>query len=219
MIVRIISNYVVVTISSNVHLTILFNVYVIIMFHISGYPQIETDIQRWGFENYTWFTGAFCLCLLICSCALAGLSFVYDKRRNVGLPISIIRQPEFIDRDSKYALDTIGDDSVYQFFLGNSIVGWIIVLLTMALQVWMLSSFVEGSEIDLSDDQSDLVYTYKCPRDDIDCNDTSDLNWRGWTVFGVLMVAHVLKDIINVRVHELLLISYECPDLINSLPL
>ena len=61
----------------------------------------------------------------------------------------------------------------------------------------MLFVFVEGAEIDLSDDNVDLIYSWKCNRDQIDCRDTSDLDWRGWTVFGVLMATHLLEDIIN----------------------
>ena len=44
----------------------------------------------------------------------------------------------------------IGDDSVYQFFLGTSVVGWFIFLGTIFAQMWMLFLFVQGAEIDLS---------------------------------------------------------------------
>jgi len=87
--------------------------------------------------------------------------------------------------------------------------------------------FVEGSEINLADDRwepcdakadcppstrsrltwmchwssllsrVDLVYSYKCPRDQDECDDTSDLTWQGWLVFAILMIAHLAKDIIN----------------------
>ena len=61
----------------------------------------------------------------------------------------------------------------------------------------MLFVFVQGAEVDLSDDNVDLIYSWKCTRDQDECRDTSDLNWRGWTVFGVLMATHLLKDLIN----------------------
>mmetsp|Transcript_26183 Transcript_26183/g.47517 ORF Transcript_26183/g.47517 Transcript_26183/m.47517 type:complete len:255 (-) Transcript_26183:212-976(-) len=101
------------------------------------------------------------------------------------------------NRNTKYALDMIGDDSVYQFFLGKSLVGWVIVLCTIIAQMWMLFLFVQGAEIDLSNDNTDLVYTWKCSRDQDECRDTGDLTWQGWVAFAILMVAHVLKDIIN----------------------
>merc|ERR1712127_217787 len=91
----------------------------------------------------------------------------------------------------------IGDDSVYQFFLGKSWVGWLIVLGTIFAQMWMLSLFVLGAEIDLSNDNTDLVYTWKCSRDQNECRDMGDLTWEGWAAFAILMIAHLLKDIIN----------------------
>jgi len=61
----------------------------------------------------------------------------------------------------------------------------------------MLLIFVDAAEIDLSSDNVDLKYSWRCPRDQVECEDKADLNWRGWTVFGVLMGTHLLKDIIN----------------------
>ena len=128
---------------------------------------------------------------------LALAVFAYDKYKNRKLPRSSVRRASVTNRDKKYALSTLGDGSVYQFFLGTSITGWIIVLLTLATQVGMLFVFVEGAEVDLSDDNIDLIYSWKCSRDQDDCRDTSDLSWRGWTVFGVLMATHLLKDLVN----------------------
>lgn len=34
----------------------------------------------------------------------------------------------------------------------------------------------------------DFIYSYKCTRDNAECDDTSDLDWRGWVVFAILMV-------------------------------
>lgn len=62
-----------------------------------------------------------------------------------------------VNRDKKYALDTIGSDSVYMFFLSNSWPGWGFALGTMAAQIGILYIFVEGAEFDLSNDISDLV--------------------------------------------------------------
>jgi len=41
------------------------------------------------------------------------------------------------------------------------------------------------------------VYTWKCSRDTDQCWDTADLDWQGWLAFTILMVAHILKDVIN----------------------
>ena len=62
-----------------------------------------------------------------------------------------------LERDKKYALDSIGKGSVYMFFLGNHAWGWLVALSAMAAQIGILYVFVEGAEFDLSDDISDLV--------------------------------------------------------------
>ena len=41
--------------------------------------------------------------------------------------------------DIEYALKHLGEGSVYSFFLGNSVVGWLIALITTATQVFMVS--------------------------------------------------------------------------------
>jgi len=164
------------------------------------YPQRETDIQALGFNNYVHFSWIFFAFIVGLACVMATISFVYDKYRNRQDSSEGLR-PNYettkTDKDTKYALEMIGHDSVYKFFLGNSWIGWAIFLLTIFSQMWMLFLFVEGAEIDLSNDKTDLVYTWKCPRDQDECRDTADLDWQGWLAFTILMVAHLLKDVIN----------------------
>ena len=162
------------------------------------YPQEKSEIQEAGFTNYVQFALVFFALIIGTSFMLAAAVYAYDKYyKNRDLPTDSIRRPSLIDRDEKNALESLGDGSVYQFFMGVSICGWAIVLLTLATQLGMLFIFVEAAEIDLSDDNVDLIYSWKCNRDQIDCRDTSDLDWRGWTVFGILMATHLLVDIIN----------------------
>ncbi|KAL7554398.1 hypothetical protein ACHAWF_017845, partial [Thalassiosira exigua] len=163
------------------------------------YPQEESQIQQAGFENYIQFSFVFFAGIFALAFALALMVYVVDRYRHRNMSRVLRRQQSLLKvvKDKKYALETMGDDSVYQFFLGKSITGWIIVLATMACQIGMLFVFVEGSEVNLADDRVDLVYTYKCPRDQEECDNTSDLTWRGWLVFAILMVAHLAKDVIN----------------------
>ena len=107
------------------------------------------------------------------------MTFSVVSYQNRDVPIRSLRRESTLSRDDKYALSSLGAGSVYQFFLGTSIPGWIIVLLTLAVQMGMLFIFVDGAEIDLSKDNVDLVYSWKCTRDDIECSDTSDLDWKG----------------------------------------
>ena len=95
--------------------------------------------------------------------------------------------------------------------------GWSIALTVMVAQLVMLFIFVLSSDnTDLSNDNSDLVYTFKCPPDEDVCRNTlgmfpnyiftslyrkapdiffvKDRNLLGWIAFGILMVAHLSKD-------------------------
>ncbi|KAL7528704.1 hypothetical protein ACHAWF_002670 [Thalassiosira exigua] len=79
-------------------------------------------------------------------------------------------------RDEKYALDTLGEGSMYQFFLGTSLWDWLIVLATMDVQMWPLFAALKMG---------------------VECDGKSDLSLQGWISFGILMVAHLSKDIIS----------------------
>ena len=150
-----------------------------------------------GFKNYTQFTVVVFGFLFIASCGLAFMVFVYGRRQNRNLPISTTPESSLLDRDNKYALDGFGEDSVYQFLLGTSKMGWTVVLAVIGVQIWMLFVFVQGAEIDWTDDKSDFVYTWQCPRDQDGCENKSDLTLQGWAVFAILMIAYLLKDIIS----------------------
>ena len=137
----------------------------------------------------------FIACFIGASCVLALAIVAREKYRDRNITRSPIRpQSSLTDRDQKYALEHLGEDSVYQFFLGTSKWGWSIVLATIITQIWILSIFVGGSKRDLASDKVDMVYTWKCTRDQDECFDTNDLDWRGWLAFVVLMLTHLLKD-------------------------
>ena len=104
-----------------------------------------------------------------------------------------------IDDDAckNYAPEKVCFDSVYHFFLGKSVCGLLIVLSTIAVQFWLLYFFVKASEITLSDDKVDVVYTWKCTQDEETCVNTKDLDWEGWLACAVVMLAHLLKDAVN----------------------
>ena len=140
----------------------------------------------------------FIACFIGASSALALALIVYEKQRNRHISETRMRrQSSITDIDLKYSLDKIGDDSVYKFFLGKNIWGWLIAIATIGSQLWMLSIFVEGSKRDASDGKVDMSYTWKCTRDKDECFDTDDLDWRGWIAFAILMAAHLLKDAVN----------------------
>jgi len=161
------------------------------------YPQEETVVQQVGFKNYVFFALALLAILLVASGVLALALGAYDKYRNRRVPRENIRSPELTSRDEKYALSTIGEDSTYKFFQGKSWFGWMISLATVGVQIWMLFIFVSGAGIDVSDARSALVYTWKCPRDRVECEFTGDVTLQGWVLFNILMVTYLMKDVIN----------------------
>lgn len=74
---------------------------------------------------------------------------------------------------------------------------WTIALTVSIVQILALIMFVRAAVKDFTNDQSDFIYSWRCPRDSMECRDESDLNWQGWTIYGILMAAHLLKDLIN----------------------
>ena len=54
-------------------------------------------------------------------------------------------------------------------------------------QLGLLSIFSQRARID----------TWKCPRDQPHCINTSEVNWQGWFAFAILMAVYLLKDIIH----------------------
>ena len=149
-----------------------------------------------GFSSYAEFIWVF-LFLLIGYCMLiVAASSLYDLRRSERFIVTA-RRPSVTIRDKKYAMDTIGQDSVYSFFLTTKWKAWVLALAVLAVQIAALTMFVKAAVKDFSDDRSDFIYSFKCPRNNLYCTDESDLTWQGWCLFGILMAAHLLKDIIN----------------------
>jgi hypothetical protein len=153
------------------------------------YSQEPSPVERWGFAGYLDFSLYFFIAVLGIVIVAAMVSSVYFKSQNLAVPSE--------SPDCEYAMELIGDDSVYKFLLGKNILGWLVALATLVAQCWILLIFVAAAEIDLTADTSDLAYTWFCPRDNVECRDTGDLTKNGWLAFGVLMAAYVSKDIIN----------------------
>ncbi len=163
-------------------------------------PNYQTSIQSGGFSGYTQFSWVFFVAIFGFSLLIIIASFFYDKfkiRKSSNLTNYGSRRQSMKRKAKKYALDKIGENSVYRFFLGKSWWGWSVALVVMATQIWVLFTFVRGAEFDLSDDNSDFVYTWMCPRDRIECDNKADLTTAGWVMFGVIMTSHLLKDIVN----------------------
>ena len=126
-----------------------------------------------GYQSYLHFTWVFFLILVgLVSLIYIG-SMLYDrKKKRIGLRESTVRLE--VDKDKHYALETIGADSVYSFFLTTSGLGWGIALAVTALQVCTLMIFVQAAQKKFDDDNSDFIYSWKCPRNSTECSDEAD---------------------------------------------
>ena len=140
------------------------------------FPQTESDIEKAGFESY--FQFAWVLILIIIGMCIA-LHFVacfrkeYNKRS-----IHLDSTPQAIDieKENNHALDIIGRDSIYRFFLSKDPLGWSLALAAVAAQLWMCYLFIIGSEYDFSGRRdTDLMYTWMCPRDKEPCWDDNGM--------------------------------------------
>ena len=147
-----------------------------------------------GFSSYAEFIWVFLLLLIGYCMLIVAASSLYDLRTH---RVTTRRPSVTMRKDKKYALDTIGQDSVYSFFLITNWKAWSIALAVLAVQIAALTMFVKAAVKDFSDDRSDFIYSFKCPMNNLYCTDESDLTWQGWCLFGILMAAHLLRDIIN----------------------
>ncbi len=136
-------------------------------------------------------------CFIGTTCFFTLTILACEKHRDLYTPRALIYCQSFNDRDQQHALENLGEDSVYRSFVGTSKWGWFLVLSTIVIQISILSIFACGSKRDLSDAKVDVVYTWQCTHDQEMCFDTSELDWKGWFAFVILMVAHLLKDGIN----------------------
>lgn len=140
--------------------------------------------------------GSLFLIILGYSFIVVTASSFYDWYWKGSLPRSATEASVFA-QDKKYAWNSFGRDSVYSFILSESRFAQMFALAVISSQVWALVHFVSAAEKDFTDDRSDYIYSWKCPRDSLECTDESDLDWQGWIIFCILMAAHLLKDMIN----------------------
>ena len=73
------------------------------------------------------------------------------------------------------ALDSIGRDLVYRFFLSKVWISWAVALVAIVLQLLLCYLFVMASEVTLTTG-SDIEYTWQCPCDDDKCRNNDGKN-------------------------------------------
>ena len=135
----------------------------------------EILIEKVGFDGYMEVSYVFLLCTVSGCIVLQLVMLVYrrfkDSQQLVSAEPKIFSVPLtstlIVERELKEAREMVGNDSVYKFFLGQSTLGWMMSFLCIGVQLWIAYEFVLSSEFEGS--ISDLVYMWKCPRDQVDC--------------------------------------------------
>jgi hypothetical protein len=102
------------------------------------------QIDLGGFESYSSFSWVLLLCLAGILCLVVILSSLYDRRseKSMQTMTQSLRRLAKIESDTKYALEHIGDDLVYSFFLTRSWLAWGVALFVVGIQMAMLFLFV-----------------------------------------------------------------------------
>ena len=110
-------------------------------------------------------------------------SSFYERYWKQSLPRSANERSVFV-KDKKYALDAIGADSMYSFFLSKSWFDLITALVVVIPQVVALFLFVQAAVNDFKDEISDFIYSQRCPRNSVQRANESDFDWEGCQYFG-----------------------------------
>ncbi len=148
-----------------------------------------------GLKNYGIFAAVLFVGFIVFCCVVALFLYLFRKRKNRGRAITISDQRRL--EDNQFALRKVGKESVYSYIVTDKRPGWLAAFITLGIQFGILVIFVLVSETNLQDDNIDIRFTWKCPRDSDRCDDKADLATAGWCIFALLMIAFLAKDMIN----------------------
>merc|ERR1712194_853880 len=99
------------------------------------YPTAPAGIQKAGFANYKSFSRVLFIVIIGVCVVLHFTSVIFQeiKDKTVAQAFSDVGASAAVTkRDKRYALDKIGSNSVFSFFLTRKWWGWAIALITMA---------------------------------------------------------------------------------------
>lgn len=147
--------------------------------------------------DYSRFAAVLVACFTLICCVVVLFLYCFHNNRDNASILTMSMLENRLDEDEKYAMSMIGKDSCYSFFVTEKVYGWLIAFATLAAQAGILVFFIRASEVNLQNDTIDLEFTWKCPRDSEICNDKSDLTPYGWTMFCILVIVFLAKDLIN----------------------
>eukprot|EP00984_Skeletonema_dohrnii_P005545 scaffold1955_cov106-Skeletonema_dohrnii-CCMP3373.AAC.13 len=144
------------------------------------YPQEDIPITKYVGLDYATFAAVFFAFFVVLCCLVALSLYLFDNRKNHrnssfnALSRSVESERRIGEEDDNYALSRIGKESVYSYFVTDKPVGWLIAFATLGIQTLILVFFIMASEANLQDDDIDIEFTWKCPRDSDRCDDKAD---------------------------------------------
>ncbi len=146
--------------------------------------------------NYATFAALLFAIFVTFSCVILPFLYGFDKCKNRGIILTMSMQ-ESLEKDYKYALNCVGKQSVYSYFVTDSRFGWLVAFTTLLIQIISLIFFVKVTEPHLQDDSTQLQFIWICPRDSDMCRSRADIVTLGWVIFGILVTANLAKDLIG----------------------
>lgn len=86
-------------------------------------------------------------------------------------------------------------DSVYCFILTKSIMAWILYLVTVVIQVLLFAEYIGASSV--KSENTDWNFTFRCPRNTIECEDESSRTRNGWILFFLVTGSYLGADFVK----------------------
>ena len=121
----------------------------------------------------------------------AGLGVIYYLI-HFGIKVLSERKVVLVKRD---AITMIDQDSTYCLLFSNSYVAWAIYFVVFFLQGCFYYMFLLASSF--TSDSSDWQFTFQCPATSSSCENYSDVNEFGWTMFFVVTLLTLSVDYVN----------------------
>jgi len=85
------------------------------------------------------------------------------------------------------------EKSVCKFFLVSDWKAWLVAIVTVALQIYLLQVFIRAS--DFTHDMNDWEYSMSCQNDEELCDDVRFISIWCWIIFGMIICSFLFKDI------------------------
>lgn len=143
--------------------------------------QVPVDPSFGGYNGWV-------IALIITAIVLAALLVA-------GTLIYALVQQNKLAPSKTNARGACGDESVYSFVITNSYAAWILVIITIFIQIAIFALFLNASNFD--SEISDFIYTWRCPRNSESCDDDSNVSIYGWIVWALLVFTSILEDVAN----------------------